>query len=325
MTNSLRCVLAAVLTVMSTAWGRAQDAPWPAGAVNLVVPVAAGGPLDSVGRILADALTKSLSRQVVVVNVAGAGGNLGAASVARAKPDGMSWLLTFDTVLTVNPYLYKDMGFNPDRDLVPAASIGESALVLAVNPKNVTAATLAELIAGSRVKPISFASSGVGTPAHLALEYLRMSSGLQGLHVPYRGAAPALQDIVAGAVDAGFIGVAPAISLIRSGALRALAVSSDARAPAIPDVPSAAEAGLVGFDANFKFLLLAPSGVDAGISRDFTRAVEKAIESPDIAELLPEALCRAKIRGGASREPVDRIRARKWAEVASWAGMRERN
>lgn len=324
MTNSVRCVLAGFLMVMSTAWGRAQDAPWPVGPINLVVPLAAGGPIDSVGRILADALTKSLARQVVVVNIAGAGGNIGAASVARAKPDGLSWLLTFDTVLTVNPHLYKDMGFNPDRDLVPAAAIGESALVLAVNPKNVTAATLADLIAGSRVKPVSFASSGAGTPAHLAYEYMRMSSGLQGLHVPYRGAAPALQDIVAGAVDAGFIGVAPVIPLIRSGALRALAVSSDARVPGLPNVPSAAEAGLVGFDANFKILLLTPYGVDAGLSRDFTRAVEKVIKNPDIAELLRKLSVEPKFAEGPVVNQWIASERGKWAEVASWASMRDR-
>lgn len=321
----LRNGLAGLFCLAGLASAAAQDPAAPKGAINFVVPLAAGGPIDSVARIVGDFASRSLGRQVVVVNMPGAGGNIGAAFVARAAPDGLTWLLTFDTVFTVNPHLYKDMGFNPDRDLVPVASLAQSPLVLAVNAKTVSATSLSELIAGSRAKPVSFASAGVGSPAHLAYEYLRMASELQAVHVPYRGAAPALQDMVAGAVDAGFIGVAPVLPLIKSGALRPLAVSTDARIAALPDVPSAEEAGIRGFDANFKFLLLAQPGVPDAARDGFAQAVRTAVADPKVMQLLQNLSVEPKFEEGPAIAQWIVSARRKWGAVVSAAGMRESN
>lgn len=321
----LRNGLAGLFCLAGLASAVAQDPAAPKGAINFVVPLAAGGPIDSVARIVGDFASRSLGRQVVVVNMPGAGGNIGAAFVARAAPDGLTWLLTFDTVFTVNPHLYKDMGFNPDRDLVPVASLAQSPLVLAVNAKTVSATSLSELIAGSRAKPVSFASAGVGSPAHLAYEYLRMASELQAVHVPYRGAAPALQDMVAGAVDAGFIGVAPVLPLIKSGALRPLTVSTDARIAALPDVPSAEEAGIRGFDANFKFLLLAQPGVPDAARDGFAQAVRTAVADPKVMQLLQNLSVEPKFEEGPAIAQWIVSARRKWGAVVSAAGMRESN
>ncbi len=321
----LRTGLTGLLMVACVNSVSAQEAAWPTGTINLVVPLAAGGPVDALARIISDVVAKSSGRQIVVVNMVGAGGNIGAATVARAPPDGLTWLLTLDTVLTVNPNIYKNMGFDPDRDLEPVATIAHSALVLVVNPKNAPVKTLAALVTESRSKPVSFASAGAGTPAHLAFEYLRTVSGLQGLHVPYRGAAPALQDILSGAVDAGFIGVAPALPLIRSRTLHAVAVSTDVRLPMLPDTPSAAEAGLTGFDARFKFLLLTPRGVPEAVRRSFSHAIRAAVEDPKVLQILRNLSIEPSFSEGPAVAQGIADERRKWAEIVSSTGLREQN
>jgi tripartite-type tricarboxylate transporter receptor subunit TctC len=302
--------------------GVAQAEPAMApGTINIVVPLAAGGPIDIVARIVSQSVSKSLRRDIVVTNKGGAGGNIGASMVARAKPDGLTWLLTFDTVLTVNPHLYADMGFNPDQDLVAVAAIAHSALVLAVNARKVGAANLAELIETSRTVPVSFASAGVGTPAHLAFEHLRMVSGLRGIHVPYRGAAPALQDIVAGAVDAGFLGIAPVIPLIESGALRALTVSTESRLSMLPKIPSAAEAGLAGFNAKFAFLLVTQPKVATAVQGHFKDAVKAAMDDPEVGRLLRKLAIEPEFTDGPTVSNWIASERRKWGKVVAAARL----
>lgn len=292
----------------------AEDLPSNRG-LTLIVPAAAGGPVDAAARVVRDVASRTLGRQISVVNIGGAGGNIGAATVARAEPDGLTWLLTADTLFTVNPHIYADMGFNAQRDLTIVASIAHSALVLSVNARNVAAKTLDDLISQSRKKPVTFASSGAGSPAHLAFEYLRMASGLNGVHVPYRGAAPALQDLSAGYVDAAFIGATSVIPLIRAGELRALAVSTDSRIPALGDVPSAREAGIPGFDAKFKLLLIVRPGTPSAIRASVLHAVKMALEEPKAAQQLRDLSVEPAFEEGDSLDGWIASARLKWGKV----------
>lgn len=256
----LKCVagLLGLAAVMSSSAGRAQlaDNPLPKGTISIVVPLAPG-----------------------------AGGNIGAAYVAHAPADGSTWLYTVDSVLTTNPWMYASQGFDPAKDLIPVARVEDVLLMLAVNAKSVQAKSWPELVALSKTRPLTFGSAGVGSPGHLALEYLKSVSPIQAAHVPYRGAALALQDLLSGQIDATFIVAGALVPHVQSGALRALAVSANARIDALPDVPSATEAGITGFEARFSNLLLAPAATPKAI-RDFMAA--------QIGPILDEADVRAK-------------------------------
>ncbi|MGD9922879.1 MAG: Bug family tripartite tricarboxylate transporter substrate binding protein [Pseudorhodoplanes sp.] len=255
---------------------QAQPAnPLPEGTIRIIVPLAAGGLVDTTARIIASELAPRISRTIVIENKPGAAGNIGSAYAAAAAPDGLTWLFTFDSVFTINPFMYANQGFDSAADFVPITPAGTVALVLAVNAKTIPAKSWPDLVALSQKKPLTFSSAGIGSPAHLAFEYLKSVSDLKGTHVPYRGAGPAVQGIVAGDVDAGFIAAGSILPFVASGVLRPLAVSSNIRDPALPDVPTAAEAGIKNFDASFSNILFVPAGVKPEI-RDFIR--EKAAE-----------------------------------------------
>ena len=212
----------------------AQDNPLPQGAITLVIPFAAGGPLDGVARIMVEKLGPRINRTFVVENRLGAGGDIAAASVAKANPDGRTWLFATDSVFTINPHM------NPNRTYDPAAlsavsMIGETILLLAVNAQKVNANTFPELVAASKQRSLSFGSAGIGSPGHMAFQYLRSVSDIEGVHVPYRGAALALQDLVSGQIDASFIVSGVLVPHVKSGALRAIAVSANRRIEALPD------------------------------------------------------------------------------------------
>lgn len=300
----------------------AQDQnPLPEGVMTFVVPLSAGGPADALARTVAEGLSKRIERTIIIENRVGAGGNIGAALVARAAPDGINWLYTIDTVLTVNPHLYPSQGFDPNKDLTPVARIGDFSLLLAVNAKAVPAKTFAELVAFSQKTNINFASAGIGSPGHLAFEYLRMVSDLKGAHVPYRGAAPALQDIISGNVEAGFVVSGPLTPHVKSGALRALAVSSQQRVEELPDVPTAGEAGIKDFEARFAMLLLTQAAVDPKIKQFVAGHLAEVMKDPQTQKrfntlqieptFAPEQVARAWISSERQR----------WGEVIKKTGV----
>ncbi|MBM3607451.1 MAG: tripartite tricarboxylate transporter substrate binding protein, partial [Alphaproteobacteria bacterium] len=233
---------AAGLAMAATPGAKAQEA-LPAGNVTIVVPFAAGGPADTVARILAEHLGKRLGRTYIVENKGGAGGSIAAAFVAKAAPDGKTFLFAVDSIFTVNPHLQKSTGFNA-ADLVPVAQVGEVVLMLAVNAGKVKAADFKSLVSESATREISFGSAGIGSPGHLAFEYLKQASTIKGVHVPYRGAALALQDLLNGTIDAAFIVSGVLVPHVQAGKLRALAVSANERVAALPDVPTAQAAGI---------------------------------------------------------------------------------
>jgi len=315
-------ILAAAVCAMPAGVSAQQSGPLPQGQVTFVVPLAAGGPLDAAARLLAERVGARINRVIIVENKTGAGGNIGAASVARAKPDGLTWLYTIDTVLTVNPHIYASQGFSPEKDLIPVARIGYNLQILAVNARNVPAKTFAELLAASKTRDLSFASAGVGSPGHLAFEYLRMATGMRGVHVPYRGAAPALQDLVGGSVDAAFVTAGAILPHVDTGALRPLAVSGRERAAQLPDVPTAHEVGVTGFEARTGNFLLAPAGVDPAIRAFFAARIEEAMQDSDLKRQLQKLAIEPVFSD--EKEAIGFLAAdrEKWGKVIAAAGIK---
>ncbi len=251
-------VLAAVAVSLGT--GPAL-AVYPDKPVHLVVPFAPGGATDVVARILAARLSQIWSQSVVVENKPGAGGNIGADTVAKAPADGYTILLASPAEIAINPSLFAHMPYDAAKDLVPVTKIAAAPLVLVVNA-SVPVHSVTELIAYIKAQKggVSYASSGTGGPQHLAAELFRLMTGTNLIHVPYKGGAPAVNDLLSGQVPMFFAGLPPALPHIRAGKLRALAVTTSTRWPSLPDVPTIAESGLPGFNIENWQGIFVPAG-----------------------------------------------------------------
>ncbi len=263
-----------------TAPARAQSDDMPSGALTFMLPFAAGGPVDAVARMLAERLSPKLDRTIIIENKMGAGGDVAAGAVAKSAPDGRTWFFTVDSVLTVNPHMNAASAVNP-ADLTAVAKVGEVVLLLAVNPKKVAATDFAQLVALSDKQDLSFGSAGLGSPGHMAFQYLQVTSGMKGVHVPYRGAALVLQDMLGGNIDASFIVSGVLAPHVAAGTLRALAVSANYRLKDFPDVPTAQEAGIKDFEARFANILIAPAKTDPKILARMEKAVLDVANTPD--------------------------------------------
>jgi tripartite-type tricarboxylate transporter receptor subunit TctC len=217
---------------------------YPNKPVRLVVPFAPGGATDMVGRALGQRLSVKWGQQVIVENRAGAGGNIGADIVAKSAADGYTILLASPAEITINPHLYPKMPFNPATDFTPVAKVATAPLVLVVHP-SIKAQNVKSLIAEAKAAPgkLNYASSGSGGPQHLAAEQFKMAAGIDMLHVPYKGGAPAIADLLGGQVQVFFAGVPPALPHIKAGKIRALAATSAKRSALLPDVPTVRESG----------------------------------------------------------------------------------
>ena len=257
---------------------------WPQKPIKVIAPYPPGGPSDLVMRTAADKIQAILKQPIVIENQPGAGGNIGAAAVARAAPDGYTWLIATDTLLTVNPHVYKTMPFKLD-DLKPVSVLSSFSQTLVCNP-TLGVKTLAELIAKSKTTSLSYASGGPGVPGHLSTELLLNMTGMQMVHVPYKGPAPAMQDVLAGQVPCGLLAGPTVLPHVRSGKLTALAVSGQGRSPTLPEVPTIAEAGVKGYEADFSLILLAPKQVPDEVVAKFRQAVVDALRSPEATERL---------------------------------------
>src|ERR1700761_6662142 len=245
---------------------------YPVRAIKLIVPSAAGATTDTLARLVGQKLQAKWGQPVIVDNLPGAGGNIGAEEVAKAAPDGYTLLFTYPAPLVVNKALYKQLGYDPDS-FVPVSLVAAVPLVLAVGPK-VEAANVKELIAFAKAHPneLNFASQGYGTSAHLAGELFKSMAGIDIVHVPYKGSAPALTDILGGRIDMMFIELSTVLSQIKAGKLRALAVGSERRNPLLPDVPALAET-LPGYKATTWFGMVAPPGTPQDIAAKLSEAV----------------------------------------------------
>jgi tripartite-type tricarboxylate transporter receptor subunit TctC len=278
-----RLTLAVSLLAVSAA-GSAIAQSWPQKPIKVIAPYPPGGPSDLVMRTAAEKIQTQLKQPIVIENQPGAGGNIGAAAVARAAPDGYTFLIATDTLLTVNPHVYKTMPFKLE-DLKPVSVLSSFSQTLVCNP-SLGVKTLPELIAKAKTTPLSYASGGAGVPGHLSTELLLNMTGMQMMHVPYKGPAPAMQDVLANQVPCGLLAGPTVLPHVRSGKLNALAVSGQSRSPTLPDVPTIAEAGVKGYEADFSLILLAPKNVPDEVVAKFRQAVVDALRSPEATERL---------------------------------------
>lgn len=257
---------------------------WPERAVRLLVPVAPGGSLDPLARLIARHLGEVLGQPVVVENHAGAGGNLAFEAVARARPDGHTLLVGWDS-LAINPAIYPRVAFDPLRDFAPVIQTVRTAQILVVR-NDLPAATLAEFVELTRRSPISLGSPGNGSIGHLAAEMLKARSGAEWTHVPYRGGGPAIQDLMAGHTDGVFLTLPAVTEYVRAGRLRALGVTTATRAPSLPEVPTFIESGLTGFEVVSWQGLLAPAGTDPAIVARLNAEVRRILALPAVVAQL---------------------------------------
>jgi tripartite-type tricarboxylate transporter receptor subunit TctC len=260
MFSARRWGLLAGLWALAQGGLQAQALDYPARPVTIVVPFAAGGGTDILGRLVAQQLEQRLGRPFIIENRAGAGSTTGAGFVARANPDGYTLLMAPSPTLAVAITIYKNLAYDPLADFVPLALIAQTPFVLIVNPA-LPAHSVAELIALAKDKPgrLSFGSAGPGTPHHLYAELFKSMTGIEMGHVPYRGSLPLLNDVVAGHIPLAFIDFGPSIGMLRAGKVRPLGISTKTRLALFPDVPPIAEAGVPGFDAASWQMIVAPA------------------------------------------------------------------
>ena len=255
--------------------------------IRLVVPFTPGGSTDILARALAPKLTSALGTQVVVDNKPGAGGSLGAAEVARAEPDGQTLLMGHIGTLAVNPSIYPRLPYDPLRSFTPVAWVARVPNILVVHAP-LPARTMGEFLALARARPgrLTYSSGGNGSAAHIAFESLKLRTGIFMLHIPYRGTVPSVTDLLAGQVDATFTGAPAVLPHVRSGRLRALAVSSPQRLPMLPDVPTVAESGYAGFEADQWYGVVAPAGTPPAVVARLNVEINRALALPDVAQQL---------------------------------------
>jgi tripartite-type tricarboxylate transporter receptor subunit TctC len=255
----------------------AADA-WPSRPIRIIVPLSPAGPSDIAIRPIAAAVQGALGQAVVVENKPGANGNIGAAEVARSAPDGYTWLWTMDSVLTVNKHIYKSIGYRSDA-LVPLIAAARFSQTLICNPK-LGFKTVKDMVEAAKSRDLTYATGGSGSPGHLVMESLLATTGVKMVHIPYKGPAPAMQDLIGGQVDCGFLAAPTALPHIQSGRVTALATSGKARSALLPNLPTIAESGYPEFDGTFWLFLAAPKGVPPEIQKRFLAAMDAAIRSP---------------------------------------------
>jgi tripartite-type tricarboxylate transporter receptor subunit TctC len=309
--RTLKLLLVAIAAVVGGAQASAQD--WPNKPIRFVVPFAAGGSTDVLTRLLCEQLTIELKTPCVVENKGGAGGNVGGASVAGSPPDGYTFLVSAPGVLAYNKILYREMAFDPDKDLDPICLYAFQPNVLVVHP-SLEVTSVAELIAYAKANPrkLNYASGGVGSTSHVAGELFRTMAGLEWQHVPYRGTGPSLVDLLAGQVQLTIDNLPAILPHIKTGALRALAISTDKRVPQLPDLPTIAEAGLPGYAAISWQMVTAPAGTPRPILDRMAATISKLTADPAFRTRVAEA--GAEPAGGT----VDEARAFVKQETVKW-------
>jgi tripartite-type tricarboxylate transporter receptor subunit TctC len=294
-----------------------QAATYPSRPVRVIVPFAAGGTTDIFARLIGEKLSQSLGQQFVIENRGGAGGNPGTDAVAKAEPDGYTLVMGTVGTHAINASLYAKMPYDPLTDFAPVAYAAGVPNLMVVNPKTVKATTVQEFIAEAKASQRKFnmASSGNGTSIHLSGELFKQLTGVEMPHVPYRGSGPAINDLIGGQVDIMFDNLPSSIEHAKAGSLRALAVTSSKRSPAMPDIPTLAEAGLPGFEATSWFALFAPKGTPPEITGKLNQEVRKALETPELQKRF------ADLGGEIKPMSPDELMAYVRSEHAKWAGV----
>lgn len=283
LTRRMTLMLAAAALAPLPAIAQAQV--YPSKPITIVVPFPPGGPNDLLARALADRIGPSLKQPIVVDNRAGATGNIGAQAVARAAPDGHTLLLTLDTSITANPELYgKRMGYDPDKELKPVTTLARFSQMLVVNPSS-KIGDLKDFAAAAR-KGLNYASAGNASPGHLTMESLQSLTGGELNHIPYRGNAPAVTDLLGGQVPAGFVATSSVAQHVASGKLHALAVSGSKRSKLAPAVPTVAELGYPAATTEFGYVLMVPAATPEPIVQLLNSEFRKALADPSVTTKL---------------------------------------
>jgi tripartite-type tricarboxylate transporter receptor subunit TctC len=313
--NNTAVIRAHIIVFVALLLGAATPAPaqtFPMHGVTIISPYQAGGTSDIIARALAQKLGETWSQPVVVENRPGANGAIGVQAVARAPADGHTLLAVASSALTLNPTIFPNLAYDVGRDLAPITRTGQVPNVLVVHP-SVPAKTVAELIALAKSEPgrLSYASQGVGSNGHLNGEMFKMRAGIDLVHVPYKGSAPAVSDLVGGQVD----NLPSVLEQIRAGNLRAIAVTSATRSPLLPDVPTIAESGLPGFDTSAWFALLTTKNTPDAVRTILEKAVVAALSDPDVRARLSAA--GVDVLGDGVAVLADKIQS----DTAMWKGV----
>ena len=301
----------------------ALAADYPTKPITLMIGFAPGGPSDVMARILTRKMEEILKQPFVIENRAGAGGGIAGTAVARAAPDGYTVLLATGSLLAINVSLYKNLGYDPEKDFEPISVIGTQTNVLYTHP-SVPAKSLAELIAHAKDNPgkLSFGSGGNGTPAHLAGELLKIEAKLDMTHVPFRGTGPALQAVIGGHVPMAYNPPSPLIPHIQSGAIRPIAITTLKRAAVLPEVPTIAEFGFPGFEATTWHALVAPAGTPKDVIAALHQATAATVNDPGVRKALTDL--GVDVVGGTPEELRAYLKSEipKWAQVVKASGAK---
>jgi tripartite-type tricarboxylate transporter receptor subunit TctC len=318
-------LLAAALgmTVVLVAPPQALAQAWPTKPIRMIIPFPPGGTTDILGRVAAQKMGEALGQQVVPDNRPGAAGNIGTELAAKAPPDGYTLLTAPGSTLTIHPSLYAKLPFDPLKDFAPVTVLAAVPNALVVHP-SLPARNVKELIALAKSKPgqLNYASTGAGQSTHLSMELFKTMAGLKITHVPYKGSAPAVTDLLGGHVSLMFDNMPSALPHVKAGKLRALAVSTLKRSPVAPEIPTVAESGLPGFEVSVWFAVLAPAATPKAIVDRLNQILVKALQAPDVRErLLTQG---AEPVGNTPEQFTDLMKRDlvKWAKVVKAADIR---
>jgi tripartite-type tricarboxylate transporter receptor subunit TctC len=316
-------MVVAVCTALLLASPLVRAAEYPAKPITLMIGFAPGGPSDVMARILTRKMEEILKQPLVIENRAGAGGSIAGAAVARAAPDGYTVLLATGSLLAINVSLYKNLGYDPEKDFEPITVIGTQTNVLYTHP-SVPATSLAELIAYAKANPgkLTFGSGGNGTPAHLAGELLKIEAKVEMTHVPFRGTGPALQAVIGGHVPMAYNPPPPLLPHIQSGAIRAIAITTLKRTGALPEVPTIAELGFPGFEATTWHGLVAPAATSPDVIASLHRAAITALNDPDVRKALTELGVDVVANTPAEFRAYLKAEIPKWAAIVKASGAK---
>lgn len=319
----IRCFAELTLMVVLLGAGGTLAQDYPNKPIRLVVPFPPGGPADILARAIGKSLSENWNQRVVVDNRAGAGGILGSDIVAKAAPDGYTLLIGFVGTHAINPSLYKSMPYDNIKNFTPVGLVATATIVLVTHP-SVQAKSVKELLALAKTKPgnLTFGSPGNGTPQHLAGELFNTMAQVKTTHIPYKGAVPALQDLLGGRISFIFSSMPPALPHMKLGKINALAVTSPKRSPATPELPTVAESGLPGYEVINWYGVLAPAGAPQAIVAKLNAEITRIMNLPDVKERL--AGLGSETMTSTPQEFASFIKSEtaKWAKVVKFSGAR---
>ena len=317
--SKLRTVLSSIVLSLAAASASAQT--FPSKTIRLICPFPPGGAVDIASRAIAHEMTKSLGQTVAVENRPGAGGNVGGVEAARAAPDGYTMYMTTSGIQAINPVLYKKMPFDPNKELTPVAALVSLSNVLVLHP-SVKANSVADVIAMAKANPggLNYASSGNGTSIHMSAEMFKHLTGVNIVHVPYKGSAPAVADLLGGQVQMMFDNIPSALPHIKAGKLRPLATTGARRDPALPDVPTVAEAGVKGYETGVWFGLTVPAGTPRDVIDRLSAEALKGTRSPEFVKRMTELGYQIIGAGPDKMAEMTRDEITRWTPVVKASG-----